>query len=82
VSILQAESSLTQVLGCPVTGRVFFAVEGQRAPALRFGDIRVQALFAVLVMFSRQLRGYTNQEIRPLLPQLPGLDPANYPIGE
>jgi hypothetical protein len=56
-------------------------VEGQRAAALRFGDKRVQALFAVLVMFSLQLRGFTNQEIRPLLAQLLGLDPANYPIG-
>jgi hypothetical protein len=57
-------------------------VEGQRAAALRFGDNRVQALFAVLVMFSLQLRGFTNQEIRPLLAQLLGFDPANYPIGK
>ena len=32
-------------------------------------------------MFSLQLRGFTNREIRPLLAQLLGLDPANYPIG-
>lgn len=56
-------------------------VEGQRAAALRFGDPRVQALFAVLVMFSLQVRGFTNQEMRPLLAQLLGLDPANYPVG-
>ena len=56
-------------------------VEGQRASALPFGDKRVQALFAVLVLFSLQLRGFTNQEMRPLLVQLLGLDPANYPIG-
>jgi hypothetical protein len=56
-------------------------VDGQRASALRFGDKRVQALFAVLVIFSLQLRGFTNQEIRALLAQLLGLDPANYPIG-
>jgi hypothetical protein len=56
-------------------------VEGQRASALRFGDKRVQALFAVLVLFSLQLRGFTNQKMRPLLAQLLGLDPANYPIG-
>jgi hypothetical protein len=56
-------------------------VDGQRAAALRFGDPRVQALFAVLVMFSLQLRGFTNREMRPLLAQLLGLDPANYPIG-
>jgi len=56
-------------------------VDGQRASALRFGDQRVQALFAVLVVFSLLLRGFTNQEMRGLLAQLLGLDPANYPIG-
>ena len=56
-------------------------VAGQRAAALRFGDPRVQALFAVLVVFSLQLRGFTNQELRVLLAQLLGLDPANYPAG-
>src|SRR6202161_855445 len=56
-------------------------VEGQRASALRFGDPRVQALFAVLVVFSLQLRGFNNQEMRALLAPLLGLDPAHYPIG-
>jgi hypothetical protein len=56
-------------------------VEGQRASALRFGDKRAQALFAVLVVFSLQLRGFNNSEMRALLAQMPGLDPANYPIG-
>jgi hypothetical protein len=56
-------------------------VDGQRASALRFGDKRVQALFAVLVIFSLQLRGFTNHEMRALLAQLLGLDPANYPVG-
>jgi hypothetical protein len=56
-------------------------VDGQRASALRFGDAQVQALFAVLVLFSLQVRGFTNREMRVLLAQLPGLDPAHYPIG-
>ena len=56
-------------------------VEGQRAAALRFGDSRAQALFAALVVFSLQLRGFTNQEMRTLLAQLLGVDPANYPPG-
>ena len=55
-------------------------VAGQRASALHFGDQRVQALFAVLVVFSFQLRGFKNREMRVLLAQLLGLDPANYPI--
>jgi hypothetical protein len=56
-------------------------VEGQRAAALRFGDVRVQALLSVLVLFSFQLRGFTNSEMRALLAQLLGLDPAHYPAG-
>ena len=56
-------------------------VEGQRASALRFGDARVQALLSVLVLFSFQLRGFTNREMRALLAQLLGLDPAYYPVG-
>lgn len=56
-------------------------VAGQRASALRFGDARVQALLSVLVLFSFQLRGFTNQEMRALLAQLLGLDPAQYPVG-
>jgi predicted MarR family transcription regulator len=56
-------------------------VDGQRASALRFGDARVQALLSVLVLFSLQLRGFTNQEMRALLAQLLGLDPVHYPAG-
>ena len=56
-------------------------VEGQRASALRFGDARVQALLSVLVLFSFQLRGFTNQEMRAWLAQLLGLDAAHYPVG-
>jgi len=54
-------------------------VEGQRASALRFGDKRVPALFAVLVVFSLQLRGFNNSEMRALPAQLLGIDPPNYP---
>lgn len=57
-------------------------VDGQRVSALRFGDARAQALFTVLTLFSLNLRGFTNQEMRPLLAQLLGLDPAHYPVGK
>jgi hypothetical protein len=57
-------------------------IDGQRASALRFGDPRVQALFAVLVVFSLQLRGFTNSEMRVLLAQMLGFDPANYSAGK
>ena len=48
-------------------------VEGQRASALRFGDKWVQAMLAVLVVFSLQLRGFNNREMCALLAQLLGL---------
>jgi hypothetical protein len=56
-------------------------VDGQRAAALRFGDARVQALFAVLTVFSLQMRGFTNAEMRALLAQMLGDDPATYSAG-
>ncbi len=42
-------------------------VDGQRGAALRFGDPRVQALLAVLVLFCLQPEGFRNQQLRPLL---------------
>jgi hypothetical protein len=56
-------------------------VDGQRASALRFGDQRVQALLAVLAVFSLQLQGFTNAEMRVLLAQMLGVDPVTYPAG-
>ena len=47
-------------------------VEGQRASALRFGDARVQALLATVMLFCLQPRGFTNKELRPLLAQYLG----------
>ena len=41
-----------------------------------FGDNRVQALFAVLVVFGFQLRGFDNREMRSRPVQLPAFDPA------
>jgi len=49
-------------------------IEGQRVSALRFGDPRVQALFAVLLIFSLQPQGFRNRELRPLIAQALGLD--------
>ena len=46
--------------------------EGQRASALRFGDGRVQALFAVLMLLSLQIEGFRNRQLRPLLAQMLG----------
>lgn len=56
-------------------------VRGQRASALRFDDPRVQALFAVLVMFAFQADGFTSSQLRAPLAQLLGFDPADLTRG-
>ena len=57
------------------------SVEGQRASALRFGDARVQALFAVLLLLCLQLEGFRNRQLRPLLAQMLGLEENNISPG-
>jgi hypothetical protein len=47
-------------------------VGNQKASALRFEDSRVQALLSLLVHFSAQLRGFSNQQVRLLLAPLLG----------
>lgn len=47
---------------------------GQRASALSFGQNRVQALFAVLLLMSLQVEGFRNRQLRPLLAQMLGLE--------
>ncbi|MBI4544497.1 MAG: hypothetical protein HY703_04820 [Gemmatimonadetes bacterium] len=37
--------------------------DGQHAPALRFGDPRVMALFAAMVGFCHLLQGFTNRQL-------------------
>ncbi|MBI2316644.1 MAG: hypothetical protein HYU75_06425, partial [Betaproteobacteria bacterium] len=48
-------------------------VNAQRAPALRYADGRVQALFNALVLFCLQPRGFANRDLRELLAPLLGL---------
>jgi hypothetical protein len=48
-------------------------VEDHRASALRFGDPRVQALLAVLVLFCLQPQGFTHKQLRPLIAPFLGL---------
>jgi hypothetical protein len=56
-------------------------VDGQRASALPFGQQRVQALLAVLVLFSLQPVGFRNRQLRPLLAQWLGLAESNISPG-
>ncbi len=51
-------------------------VDGQRAPALRFADPKVQALLHALVMFVFVARGFTNQDLRQAYAVLLGLRPG------
>ena len=48
-------------------------VDGQRAPALRFADPRVQALLHALLMFVFLARGFTNKDLRQAFAVLQGL---------
>jgi len=42
-------------------------VDGRRAPALRFGDPRVQALAGALAITAHLVGGFTNRSLRPLV---------------
>lgn len=53
-------------------------VEGQRASGLRFGDRRVQALFAALLIFRLGPRGFTNRDLREHVAPLLGLPPEQF----
>jgi hypothetical protein len=56
-------------------------VEGQRGPALRFGDPRVQALLSVLVVFRLLPNGFSNRDLREHLAPLLGLDTSTMTAG-
>ncbi len=47
-------------------------VDGRRAPALRFGDPRVQALAGALAITAHLIGGFTNTSLRPLVAELLG----------
>jgi len=56
-------------------------VDGQRASALPFGQTRVQALLAVLVLFCLQPEGFRNRQLRPLLAQWLGIPESELSSG-
>lgn len=56
-------------------------VDGQRVSALPFGQERVRALLAVLVLFSLQPEGFRNRQLRPLLAQLLGIPESKITLG-
>jgi hypothetical protein len=56
-------------------------VDGQHASALPFGQARVQALLAAVVLFCLQPEGFRNRQLRPLLAQLLGLSESDITPG-
>jgi hypothetical protein len=54
---------------------------GQRASALRLGDPRITAVLQALTLFCLVPNGFTNRELRELLAQLLGLEPAQFKPG-
>lgn len=56
-------------------------VDGQRASGLRFGDPRVQALLAALLVFRLGPRGFTNAELRDYVAPLLGLSRDRFSQG-
>jgi hypothetical protein len=57
-------------------------VQGQRASALRFADVQVQALFCALVVFRLLPRGFCNRELRDHWAPLLGKKPAELTAGQ
>ena len=56
-------------------------IDGQRAPALRFGDRRVQALLAAVLRFDLLPQGFRNRELREAVASLCGLSLDDYGTG-
>ena len=56
-------------------------VDGQRAPALRFGDDRCHALLHALVLFSLLPRGFANRDLRERLAHMLGIAPSDISVG-
>jgi hypothetical protein len=53
-------------------------VEGQRASGLRFGDPRVLALLACLLLFRLLPRGFSNRDLREHMASFLSLDPGGF----
>ena len=56
-------------------------IGGQRVSALRFGDVRVQALWNALLLFRNVPTGFSQRELRQQLAPLLGLSPEQLTQG-
>ncbi len=57
-------------------------VDGHHASTLRFGDPRVQALFAALLRFDLLPAGFRNRQLREAVAPLRGMSPGDYNAGQ
>src|SRR3954452_6070895 len=57
-------------------------VDGQRASALRFADVSVQALFSALLVFRLLARGFSNRDLRDCWAPLLGKTPDDLTAGQ
>ena len=71
------------ILGADVLDELHrpLCIDGQRASALRFGDRRVQSLFAALLRFDLLPHGFRNRDLRETVAALSGLSPDDYGAG-
>ncbi len=56
-------------------------IHGQRVSALRFGELRAQAVLATLLRFCLQARPFTNAELKPHLAHMLGIPAEQFPPG-
>jgi hypothetical protein len=56
--------------------------DGQRAPGLRFGQLRVMALLAALTSFLAATQGFTSRSLRPQVADLQGVAHDQYTTGQ
>src|SRR6204780_5408737 len=52
--------------------------DGEKAPALKFGQPRVMALFLALTLFQNLIEGFHNSQLRALVVDLPGVTSEQY----
>jgi hypothetical protein len=52
--------------------------DGEKAPALKFGQPRVMALFLALTLFQHRIDGFHNRQLRALVVDLLGVTSAQY----
>lgn len=56
--------------------------DGEKAPALKFGQPRVMALLLALTLFQHLIDGFQNRDLRGLVADLVGVTTEHYTVGQ